>query len=385
MVPSARRVRAGCLIIAFLAGAVLLAEELLAAGWMAPIFGSGIDVWAAILGVTLSAMAAGYFAGSFASSRIRVAHLPVLLAVAGVSVVVAIFGLRVPCVPDPAASDSGAALLGYACVVLGLPIFPLAVLSPWLVQVYSATETEAGRASGVTYAVSTLGGVLGAIGAGFWAIPGLGLARTTSLCVWALLAACLCCALLVKTARRAGLVAAAALLLAALIAETSGTQSSTQVVVGEDLRLRHLKDTWYGQHAVYEDDRVLYLFVNGVPQSSVDRRGARIYPRGALLGIGRAAELLPYLRPSGRDALVIGLGGGIVSTFFKKYGWNIHSVEIDPDMVALARRYFGFRGPCTVMDGRRFLRASPETFDFMHIDVYRGEDLPSHMTTREFF
>ncbi|MHC4860014.1 MAG: spermidine synthase, partial [Planctomycetota bacterium] len=264
-------------------------------------------------------------------------------------------------------------------------IFPLAVLSPWLVQVYSATETEAGRASGVTYAVSTLGGVLGAIGAGFWAIPGLGLARTTSLCVWALLAACLCCALLVKTARRAGLVAAAALLLAALIAETSGTQSSTQVVVGEDLRLRHLKDTWYGQHAVYEDDRVLYLFVNGVPQSSVDRRGARIYPRGALLGIGRAAELLPYLRPSGRDALVIGLGGGIVSTFFKKYGWNIHSVEIDPDMVALARRYFGFRGPCTVMDGRRFLRASPETFDFMHIDVYRGEDLPSHMTTREFF
>jgi spermidine synthase len=384
---SPRAVRGCCCVVAFLAGTVLLAEELLAAGWMAPVFGSGIDVWAGILGVTLTAMAAGYFVGSFASHRIRVSHLPLLLAAAGVGVVLAVSVLRVPLTPRPEASDSGLALIGFAGVVLGLPIFPLAVLSPWLVQVYSGTETEAGRASGVTYAVSTLGGVLGAIGAGFWAIPHLGLARSTTCCVLTLLAACLCCALLVRSTRRTALLSAAALLLAVLVAETGdrASQRSTRVALGERMRLRHQSDTWYGQHAVYEDDRAVHLFVNGVPQSSADIRGVDTYPRGSLLGIGYVTELLPYLRPEGREALVVGLGGGVVSSFFKKYGWKIMSVEIDPAMLELARRYFGFRGECVVMDGRRYLRANRDTYDFVHLDVYRGEELPPHMTTREFF
>jgi spermidine synthase len=37
------------------------------------------------------------------------------------------------------------------------------------------------------------------------------------------------------------------------------------------------------------------------------------------------------------------------------------------------------------MDGRRYLRANRDTYDFVHLDVYRGEELPPHMTTREFF
>jgi len=67
--------------------------------------------------------------------------------------------------------------------------------TPWLVQIYSAKMgVNAGRASGITYAVSTVGGVAGALASGLWMLPALGLWQTALVSVWVLAAAAAVCA-----------------------------------------------------------------------------------------------------------------------------------------------------------------------------------------------
>jgi spermidine synthase len=66
-------------------------------------------------------------------------------------------------------------------------------------------------------------------------------------------------------------------------------------------------------------------------------------------------------------------------------------VEIDPAVLELAERHFGFtRGPSDRVhldDGRRFLRGSPseETWDLIVVDTYVGLSIPFHLATREMF
>jgi hypothetical protein len=58
-------------------------------------------------------------------------------------------------------------------------------------------------------------------------------------------------------------------------------------------------------------------------------------------------------------------------------------VEIDPEVIRAARREFGFDGPVTVDDGRRFLERHPGRWDLIVLDVCTGERLAFHLFTRE--
>src|SRR5262245_44970187 len=51
-----------------------------------------------------------------------------------------------------------------------------------------------------------------------------------------------------------------------------------------------------------------------------------------------------YLKPAPKKVLVIGLGGGIMSTTFEKLlpDATIESVELDPSVINVAKKYFGF-------------------------------------------
>ncbi|MBL4657741.1 MAG: fused MFS/spermidine synthase, partial [Flavobacteriales bacterium] len=50
-------------VLAFIEGATVLAIELLSARMLAPYFGSGIQVWGAVIGVTVASLAIGYYLG----------------------------------------------------------------------------------------------------------------------------------------------------------------------------------------------------------------------------------------------------------------------------------------------------------------------------------
>ncbi|MFZ4070027.1 MAG: spermidine synthase [Caulobacterales bacterium] len=89
--------------------------------------------------------------------------------------------------------------------------------------------------------------------------------------------------------------------------------------------------------------------------------------------------------------LEIGLGGGRTVSYLRRFvpEMAITTVEIDPGVVAAAKKHFGVkedeRLKIIVDDGRRYVMNSQEQYDIAFIDAFRGTWVPHTLTTVEFF
>ena len=107
----------------------------------------------------------------------------------------------------------------------------------------------------------------------------------------------------------------------------------------------------------------------------------------------RLMEKIPALRPPGQHALLIGLGSGSLarSLMSNPAVARLDAVEVDPEVVRVARAYFGPLDEngsfsLSIGDGRQFLRTCNRTFDLILLDAYASrQSVPSHLLTREFF
>jgi spermidine synthase len=107
------------------------------------------------------------------------------------------------------------------------------------------------------------------------------------------------------------------------------------------------------------------------------------YARVALAGLALCEEP--------RRILVVGLGGGSLPTFLRKHypAAAIDVAEIDPDVVDVAKKYFGFREDermhARTGDGRQFIEnARQADYDIIFLDAFGARDVPKHLTTLEF-
>jgi spermidine synthase len=100
-----------------------------------------------------------------------------------------------------------------------------------------------------------------------------------------------------------------------------------------------------------------------------------------------------YLKQMPKKVLVIGLGGGTIPMTLQKIYPNVQidCVEIDPAVVNVAKRYFGFApGKNTnvfVEDGRVHVKKALKQnrkYDLIILDAFDQIYVPEHMTTREF-
>ncbi len=94
-----------------------------------------------------------------------------------------------------------------------------------------------------------------------------------------------------------------------------------------------------------------------------------------------------------RSVLIIGGGGGVVPMIFREHyserGIRIDAVEIDPEVVRVAREFFGLVEDehlrVHVQDGRMFVHNTDDRYDLIILDAYTaGGRIPFHLTTREF-
>ena len=99
---------------------------------------------------------------------------------------------------------------------------------------------------------------------------------------------------------------------------------------------------------------------------------------------------LAFLDKEPKDVLFVGLGAGVMPRYFNRYygDANIDVVEIDPDIFLLAKKYFHFvekeKMKVHIADGRVFIKRSPEKYDMIFLDAYKGDSIPFHLTTIEF-
>lgn len=100
-----------------------------------------------------------------------------------------------------------------------------------------------------------------------------------------------------------------------------------------------------------------------------------------------------YLNPEPKKILIIGLGGGTLPMAFSRLlpQAEIDTVEIDPAVVRVARKYFNFRetakNKVVEDDGRVFVKRAilkKLKYDLIILDAYDHEYIPEHLLTREY-
>jgi spermidine synthase len=98
--------------------------------------------------------------------------------------------------------------------------------------------------------------------------------------------------------------------------------------------------------------------------------------------------------PNPKRILVVGLGAGAVSRLSGHYfpEAQIDSIELDPEVVDVAKRFFGFEegGNQRVItrDARvqvNVLRKQGVEYDIIILDAFTGGTVPYHLMTKEFF
>lgn len=154
-------------------------------------------------------------------------------------------------------------------------------------------------------------------------------------------------------------------------------------------KVLYRKNSPYNTIVVTEDDRGLRTlwFEEGGARQSVVKVGdpdhlELAYARAMPIGFGFVE------RP--KRVLIVGLGGGTLPTLFHKHYPRtiIDVVEIDPDVVAVAKKYFGFREDAAmhayVDDGRRFIEKCRVPYDIIFLDAFGSENVPYDLATREF-
>ncbi len=154
-------------------------------------------------------------------------------------------------------------------------------------------------------------------------------------------------------------------------------------------RILYEKDSAYNKIVVKEDERglrSLHFGRDGGYQSVVklgDPGHIELpYARTMLVGLAFVE------RP--QRMLAVGLGGGTIPSFLHKHFPKavIDVVEIDPDVVEVARKYFGFREEAGlevhVEDGRRFIERCTRPYDLIFLDAYGEDFIPYRLATQEF-
>ena len=135
---------------------------------------------------------------------------------------------------------------------------------------------------------------------------------------------------------------------------------------------------------------------NGLRTLQFERGGAR----QTVVKMGDPAHLeLPYapvaltglsVCEAPRRVLIVGLGGGTLPMFIRQYFPEavIDGVDINPDVVDVARRFLGFREDSRmrgiVADGRKFIEETREPYDIIFLDAFGAYSVPPPLSTVEF-
>jgi spermidine synthase len=163
---------------------------------------------------------------------------------------------------------------------------------------------------------------------------------------------------------------------------------SLVVLVHADQVLVYEKASSFGTVLVTDENGLRVLrFERGGARQTVVKLGD---PDHLELPYARVAMVSLALCDEPRRILVVGLGGGSLPMFLRKHypTAEIDAVDIDPEVVYVAKRYFDFREDgrmrAHVGDGREFIERYRQPYDVIFLDAFSSDSVPAHLTTQEF-
>jgi len=378
------------LVLVFVSGMASLGVEFGAARLLAPYFGTSLYVWGVLIGLVLVYLSAGYVIGGRLADRYpRPELLYQITAWAGLWIGV------IPLLSYPIllASQQGfkelsvglvAGTLLATVLLFAVPVTLLGCVSPFAIRLLLKDVESGGNTAGRVYALSTAGSILGTFLPVFWFIPtygtrptlegfGLVLVAISALALW-------------PWPRRRWYAAFAVAVLLAWILLPSGIKPPQ---VGT---LLYERESAYNYIQVVQQGHRTELILNE------GRAVHSIYDSQSLLTggpwdyfvIASAFRPAQQTEPRPTAVAILGLAGGTVAhQYAAVFGDQvaITGVEIDPDILDVAHRYFHLEPSvnAVVADARYWLATQAGSYDVIMVDAYRQPYIPFHLTTKEFF
>ncbi len=383
--PAIGRLGSFCLLAtAVIGGAVVMTVELLGARMLSPVFGGSLTVWAAMISVTMLSLACGYVLGGWLADRWPRPALVYAALLAAAGLVALCPHLRFILAGCYRTMGLKAGALAASALLFFLPLGLMGIVSPAVIRLL-AMGRRVGATAGGVYAISTIGSVAGTLLTGLWLIPALGTANGFRIAA-VVLAAIGSLGLLTGFGFKgaAALIVPLGLALAPVpLARTGETYLAPD---GDHVKVIAVRDSAHGRIVVLEKDAYNLLIVGGIIQTGLPRNLDRLQ-KGDCLAVHYFQELLPYTvhEPEKASALIVGLAGGMTAAVLKLYDMKIDAVDLDPEIIDVAREYFSFKGEATAADGRRFIEDCRRKYDFCIVDTYSGDVFPFHLASREAF
>jgi hypothetical protein len=164
------------LLLAFAEGGALLSYQLVCARLLSPWFGTSVEVWSSVLGMTLAGLAVGYAWGASMAVHANPARRITLLLTSA-----SIFLISLPWWSSFLQNLLGAMPLRagslLSCLILISPLMMLlGTFSPLSIALLERAGYPAHRAAGIVFGTSTVGGVAYALAIALWIAPTYGLA-----------------------------------------------------------------------------------------------------------------------------------------------------------------------------------------------------------------
>jgi spermidine synthase len=156
-------------------------------------------------------------------------------------------------------------------------------------------------------------------------------------------------------------------------------------------RLLEMRESLYNNIFVFRDDDTVSMKFGRNKRYFTESSIKLSDPRALII------EYAPYMTlgiayaPKVERILEIGLGGGSIVSYLGASlpDASIVTVELDKDVVELARKYFQFKETeklrTVVSDGRAYLMRDDRRWDMILLDAYRGPFVPFHLLTKEFY
>lgn len=371
-------------IIAFCAGFVLMAYELVAARLLAPSIGSSIYVWTSVIGVMIAALAAGYAAGGWIADMranpldvVRLQFLAALSLVATLLFYKEVLDWLVIGVPDPRLQGV------LAAVALFMPTsFLLGMISPYLAKLRVESIETTGRSVAGLSALNSIGGIAGTFCAGFLFFSLIG-SRETLILLSALL---ITSSWLVQPRSLVKLrIGATAYLVFVSVILFATPVKAAAFEASLDTPTSHydILNTFYKGRSI----RLLITDPHGF-QSGVFMSGNKDLAFDYTQTMAKAVSLAP------KKQRILMIGGGVFTMpeyLAKKYpNAKIDVIEIDSQLPAIAQKYFRYESQPNIQiitaDARAYLpRISSGQYDLVMVDAFNNDsNVPFALTTREY-
>ncbi len=369
---------------AMICGAMVMVIEVLGSKVIGPVFGVSLFVWTSLIAVALVALATGYAVGGAYSDRKKSPDslYLIILAAGLLSMLVPVMKETVLKTCQPLGLRAGSLIS--STVLFGPSLFLLGCVSPYIVKIAARELKNIGRTVGVFYAISTVGSFLGTVATGFFLIAFFGVSKI----FWfvGLTLICLSAVYFLVFKKQGWCIAVLVMTLFLIPGESV---KSRELPGGVRLVEISSMDSFYGSLKIVDsinaarNTQYRVMLLDGIMQSAIDYKSGL-----SLLDYPYLLQALPYsVSPNGKNALVIGLGAGVIPAWFSEKGIGSDVVDINPQVINAAREHFRFKdsGEVYMTDARFYLEKTEKKYDYIVLDIFLGEITPSHVFSIESF